>query len=393
MSKISAIKNRETVAPGNGIKEIYGEKTLGEFLSGRLVEKQNLFNMFLTKIEEESKNKTGAEVKNIIPETVETIKKYATQLAQDLETKEQKDLFMRFAQSRGSKTLISLKKYSEREIEEYKRSEILAYCDFLLKSSEELYDDPVSLSENAAYYAGYISALPEYAGTDTQSRAEGAIYSAAIEGALEKNDPACAKAFLADKSIFKKLPANKTAYYAEAISALEEKNTAKAIIKSFDPQTEEELKRDIASVETAGKSGVISQENVKTITEQMRLIYNVNANNRKTLETQTQERETAALLNKIIKGLTVPQDIVSANLPKNVKDMINRAMETENMKNTKILRARKKIILDKLLEAARTGEILSISDGADFTDGPIDTAGLFLLLKALREYRNSRYDF
>lgn len=357
------------------------------------MEKQNLFNQFIQQIEENCKTKSGKEVINILPQTIKTIKKYAEELAQNMETAEQKNLFLRFAETKGSRCLTGLKKYSEEKIDEYKRNQIFAYCAFLIKSSKELYDDPSALSENVAYYAGYLHTLPEFYGADTSQTATEAVYSAAIQAAIENGNCQCARIYLADKNIINSMP-EETYHRLEASTKYtEEKNMQNAIIAKFNPQTQDELKRDIDNIKNAAKKGFLSNENMEEITRHMGVIFNVNMKNKNATENNNHEKEILAIISKIIAANISPADIINANLPDNIKNMINRVIETENMTNSKKLREQKANTETKLISAAKNSEILCVADIANSAENYLDTAGLLKTIKAIKERKNELFGF
>lgn len=394
MAKILEKNEKNTeITNENELMLLYGKKTIDGFIGGSLVEKQNMFNEFIQKIEENCKTKSGKEVINILPQTIKTIKKYAEELAQNMETTEQKKLFLRFAETKGSRCLTGLKRYSEEKIDEYKRNQILTYCAFLIKSSKELYDDPSALSENTAYYAGYLQTLEEFYGLDTSKIAIEAIYSAAIGAALENSDCECARVYLNDKNIAKSMQEETYISLENATKYTEEKNIQNAIIGRFNPQSQAELKRDTENIKNAAKNGVLSSENIEEITKNIGVIFNVNMKNKRAKENDNHEKETLALISKILAANLTPTDIINSNLPDDIKKMINRVIETENMPNSKKLREQKLGAETKLIMAAKNSEILCVADIAENGENYLDTAGLLKTIKAIKERKNELFGF
>lgn len=372
---------------------LYDEATIDGFRGGRLIEKQNDFNGFLQKLEETCLAKSDKEAINILPQTIKAVREYADKLAKELGSSAERELFLLFAEARGSQTLTILKKLVAQKTQNYKRGEVVTYCEFLIKSSEDLYDNPQVLAENADYYAGYIRLLPEYEGADTQALAINAVYSAAIQSSIDSGNCGPAKAYLADKKIASALSEEKRANFLTAIALSEERKLVDAISSRFNPQTEKELNYSLEEIQKSAHKGLISKIHAEKIAKEIALAFNVFMQNKRESERDYEEKTTLALLGKIITADIRAEDITNSGLSENIRNMLARIIETENAANTASLREKKKDALENLLKAASNGEITTVSDIAFKNPGFLDAAGLLRTIKVIKNYRNEKYDF
>lgn len=380
----------------NGLSQqpiLTDSEAIDGFLGGRLMEKQNNFNRYLQKLEETCLGMEDKDAINILPQAVKTVRAYADKLAKEPASSQERELFLRFAQARGSQTLALLKKITTQKTQNYKRTQTLTYCSFLIKSSKDLYDNPQVLSENADYYAGYIKLLPEYAKTDTSQVATDAIYSAAIQSAIENGNCAHAKAYLADEKIVEALSDEKLANFTISIASSQEKALINTIVKRFNPQNQGELEKSINEIQQSIGKKLISKEMAKKIIDELTIAFNVFIKNQNEVERDYQEKTTLALLGKIISANIKAKDIIDSALPENVRCMLSRVIETENAANTKTLREKKKETLTNLLKSAADGEIITVSDIADKNIPSIDAASLLRTIKAMNKYRSQKYDY
>lgn len=372
---------------------LYDRATIDGFLGGRLMEKQNDFNGFLQKLEETCLTKSDKEAVSILPQTLKAVREYADKLAKELGSSAERGLFLRFAEARGSQTLTILKKLTAQKAQNYKRGEVVTYCTFLIKSSEDLYDNPQVLAENADYYAGYIRLLPEYDGADTQSAAIDSVYSTAIQASINSGNCAPAKAYLNDKKIADAISEEKRAKFISAIALSEENELVNAIASRFNPQTEKELNYSLGEIQKSARNGLIDKNHAEKIMREITLAFNVFMKNKKESERDYEEKTALALLGKIITAEIRVADITDSGLSENVRNMISGIIETENAANTSSMREKKKDTLENLLKAAAQGEITTVSDIAFKNPRFLDAAALLRTIKAIKNYRNEKYDF
>jgi len=237
------------------LSTIYHQKTIDDLKTYNIISKENEFILFLNEEIYRIKKMDAENVLTIIFDISKSLKNKVKEIVKTLATKDEKVIFMKFAETKISRELLSLYNFCVESISQKRDIELNRYCEYLISNSATNYRNFQIHEENIRYYTTYISIVNKQA-EDAEKIAKHAIYKAVITAALESADYIYAKSILDIKDINKLF----STYELKAFYHLINKAHDDLLIKQLEQEfilSKRSVAENIEEINSAVRTGVI----------------------------------------------------------------------------------------------------------------------------------------